>query len=471
MQPYHTYRHFGQTVLAWILAFLVLCAGAAGTGTAFADDVTPDSSADETSELYHFDPEELAALGPGLHEVEVFVDGEPVSSRRLYVPRDWDAIMTPPTAEQIEDAADAGRSTYVTFYPLFDKAVTALTEYAMDFSIDDMDRGTYFSTVNATVDPSALTQQGITLLDNYGDPTGLYGGFQCWDDGKTGVIMTVWDVLCQDAQGSITVIKAKPLYVDDRATVLNVEEGSEGEGNFQQFKMEYPWQPEHPYRMLIQMGTNEASGNATATMQVCDLITCEWTKLVTWDLGYPSGSIKTEYLCGFLENYDSAYAGSVRSANFSNIRGRDAESGEWVAADTVHFMLNNGMDSFDYVGSYQVGADDSSFYAITSGVDGLCTPTEQMTYRHLYPVVYPAGDRRLEDPQQGRQARHPFSHPLRQRLRGVFRLLERLHGRCLHGLPHPVHHPGPEAGRAPVHGRRGLGHGPARHSHPHRAEL
>ena len=42
MQLYHTYRHFGQTVLAWILAFLVLCAGAAGTDTAFADDVTPD---------------------------------------------------------------------------------------------------------------------------------------------------------------------------------------------------------------------------------------------------------------------------------------------------------------------------------------------------------------------------------------------------------------------------------------------
>ena len=45
MQSYHTYRQFGQTVLAWILAFLVLCAGAAGTGTAFADDAAPDSSA------------------------------------------------------------------------------------------------------------------------------------------------------------------------------------------------------------------------------------------------------------------------------------------------------------------------------------------------------------------------------------------------------------------------------------------
>ena len=50
------------------------------------------------------------------------------------------------------------------------------------------------------------------------------------------------------------MLKYVPLYVDDRAAVLNVEEGSEGEGNFQQFKMEYPWQQEHPYRMLIQIG-------------------------------------------------------------------------------------------------------------------------------------------------------------------------------------------------------------------------
>ncbi|MBQ3466968.1 MAG: hypothetical protein IJH21_01420, partial [Oscillospiraceae bacterium] len=67
MQSYHTYHQFGQTVLAWILAFLVLCAGAAGTGTACADDAAPDSSAAGASELYHFDPGELAALGPGLH--------------------------------------------------------------------------------------------------------------------------------------------------------------------------------------------------------------------------------------------------------------------------------------------------------------------------------------------------------------------------------------------------------------------
>ena len=32
------------------------------------------------------------------------------------------------------------------------------------------------------------------------------------------------------------------------------------------------------------------------------------------------------------------------------------------------------LDDFNYIGSYQFGADDSSFYAITSGVSGLCEP-------------------------------------------------------------------------------------------------
>ena len=125
---------------------------------------------------------------------------------------------------------------------------------------------------------------------------------------------------------------------------------------------------------------DEANGNATATLQVCDLITQEWTKMVTWDLGYPSERILTKNLAGFLENYDTKYCGSVRSANFSNIRGLDAKSGEWVAANSVNFTLNNGVDDFSYVGSYQVGADDSSYYAVTSGVKDLCKPTENMSF-------------------------------------------------------------------------------------------
>ena len=67
-------------------------------------------------------------------------------------------------------------------------------------------------------------------------------------------------------------------------------------------------------------------------------------------------------------------SGSVRNASFSNIRGRDTQNGEWISADSVTFSVNNGVDDFIYIGSYQFGADDSSFYAITSGVSGLCEP-------------------------------------------------------------------------------------------------
>lgn len=347
-----------------------------GVERPFSDEVRRENGTTQ----YHIDPQEMAALSPGLHEIEVFVDEEPVCTQRLYVERDWDEIMKTPTAEQVESVSNSGRSTYVVFYPQFDESTTGLREYALDFSIDDMDRGTYFSTFTAVVDSSALSQKGLKLDENYGGTSSIYGGFQCLEDGKTGVIMTIWDILGKDAQGNKTVIKAKPLYVDEKAQVFDKEEGSEGEGYFQQFKMEYPWQAQHPYRTLIQVGKNEANGNATATLQVCDLITQEWTKMVTWDLGYPSERILTKNLAGFLENYDTKYCGSVRSANFSNIRGLDAKSGEWVAANSVNFTLNNGVDDFTYVGSYQVGADDSSYYAVTSGVKDLCKPTENMSF-------------------------------------------------------------------------------------------
>ena len=114
-------------------------------------------------------------------------------------------------------------------------------------------------------------------------------------------------------------------------------------------------------------------------MQVCDLTRHEWKKLVTWDLGYPSDYIKTSGLCGFMENYLVRYSGDVRSANFSNVRGRSAQNGEWMAADSVLFTVNNSVDAFSYVGSCQFGADDHSYYVITSGVSGLCQPEKSGT--------------------------------------------------------------------------------------------
>ena len=167
--------------------------------------------------------------------------------------------------------------------------------------------------------------------------------------------------------------------MDERAKLRSEESETSGEGDFAQFKMEYPWEEHHSYRMLMQMGKNEENGNATLTMRVCDLNKQEWTRLVTWDLGYASSGIKTENMSGFLENYLSAYKAGVRNVNFSNIRGLDAQTDKWVAADSAKFTVNNSMDAFAYSGSYQFGSDGTSFYAITSGVENLCESPESGT--------------------------------------------------------------------------------------------
>ena len=122
----------------------------------------------------------------------------------------------------------------------------------------------------------------------------------------------------------------------------------------------------------MQLGQNEANGSTTLSMQVCDPASQESKKIVTWDLGYSCDSIKTQGLTGFPENYLTKYNGSVRSANFSNIRGLDAAGGEWKAAESVKFTVNNSPEDLIYGGSYQFGADENSCHAITSGVEDLC---------------------------------------------------------------------------------------------------
>jgi len=327
---------------------------------------------------YHVDHEKMASLTPGLHEVEVFVNEEEVYTYRFYVERDWDEIMPEPTEEQMNGIEHEKRSPYIVYYPSFDKT-EGIKEYSIDLSIDKMDKGTYVSTICGGLDIEKLKESGLKLEENFGDPGEIYTGIQCWENGKTGLIFSVWDVIGTDAQGNKQVIKATPLYADEKAVIESETSENSGEGDFQQLMIEYPFDERHPYRTLMQLGTNEANGNTTLTMQVCDLISQEWKKIVTWDLGYSSDYIKTEDLAGFLENYLAQYNGSVRSANFSNIRGLDSTSGEWVAADSVKFTVNNSMGDLSYTGSYQFGADQNSYYAITSGVDNLCESPESGT--------------------------------------------------------------------------------------------
>lgn len=172
-----------------------------------------DVSQEEGNEArYHIDLQDMAEMAPGLHEIEVYVNDEVVHTDRFYVPRDWDEIMPDPSEEQISAVSGKGRSTYVVYYPQFENT-TGITEYAIDFSVDDMSRGTYFSTFNAEMDTANFDKQGLQISENYGTSAGFYGGFQYLEDGRKAIIMTVWDVFCQDGQGNKKSLQGdSPVY-------------------------------------------------------------------------------------------------------------------------------------------------------------------------------------------------------------------------------------------------------------------
>ena len=79
---------------------------------------------------------------------------------------------------------------------------------------------------------------------------------------------------------------------------------------------------------------------------------------------------------GFLENFLTGYAGEVRSMELSNFRVRSWDSEAWTSADSVRVLLNGSISDLGYRGSASYGTDGASFYAVTSGVPGLC-PDQQ----------------------------------------------------------------------------------------------
>ena len=71
--------------------------------------------------------------------------------------------------------------------------------------------------------------------------------------------------------------------------------------------------------------------------------------MASFDLGVPDLHLGSAG--GFLENYLIQYTGEVRTAEFFNLRARDAYSGEWISCDNVKFLLNGSVTDLGYTGS------------------------------------------------------------------------------------------------------------------------
>ena len=318
----------------------------------------------------------MQKIDPGFHRVMFYVNGAPTYCPDFYLIRAWNSLLRYPSDSQIAAVKGKARSPYITYYPNF-SGTRGITEYSIDFWIDDLDDDTYFSTMDWDMDTSSLKAKYKNVYNDYNTPGGVYCGFQSWENGKKGVIMSVWDVFCEDYNGNVTAYRAKELYPEVKEGVHKVS----GEGSFQQFIKEYNWKVRHPYRMLMQQSVSQETGNTVLTMWICDLVMNRWEELVSFDLGYYSAYMNTWDLGGFLENYGTQVAGYVRNVSFSNIRGRDYYTGRWVAADSVTFHVNNSIDPLPYMGSYNFGSDNSTYWIITSGVSGLSSnPADGLTY-------------------------------------------------------------------------------------------
>lgn len=326
----------------WVLLVLVLAVVAVETM-----DGSPDSGNDGPASIFD--------------TIGEFAD-EPYDDELLNREK-WAVRMTLPSDDEISGHQTVLRSPYIVCRPEFPNTY-AYKGYAVDFSVDSQPKGTYLCVCNWDMDLSSL-QNVYTSVSREYQGVAAYAGFQVLSDGTRVAIMSVWDTYVTDANGVSTTIHATRTYPDNP----RVGQKFSGEGDGIQTIVEYDWEAGKTYRAIIHCGDTDA-GTCELTFYVCDLSTGIWDKLVAYDLGY--GNTFMTSACCFLEDFDTATAASPRTMELSNFRANSVEVADWVSATTAAMEEN-----YEYPGSYAYGSDGSHFWAITSGISGLCTIPEQ----------------------------------------------------------------------------------------------
>lgn len=333
------------------------------------DESEADAAGDESEADIADDESEAGAAGD-----ESNADAEEEDPAAHWA-RNWEECMDMPDEEQMEASNGRERSPYIAFwvnYPDVEKAI----EYSVDVHTDHDPITTYYCPINWTTDVSSLEEQYESVYNDFADAIGGYCGFQRLEDGSKVFIMTLWDIFCKDSDGNVEIIAPEVIYPENGGEAA--QEG-DAEGNYVHCIVPFDWKSGRDYRILLQQSDSDTTGNAVFTTWICDLAENEWVEMASFDSGVPD--IYLGKSGGFLENFDEAYAGDVRTMEMSNMKAKAKDSSDWVAAESVTVMLNSSIGIDDYVGSANFGSDGASFWAITSGVDGLSrTPEAEETF-------------------------------------------------------------------------------------------
>lgn len=282
----------------------------------------------------------------------------PTTAQEMKSTIDWQREITFPTAEEIAeyDQTSTNRSPYIAAWLKTDGR-GRYTQYAIDFKADSLPDYTYCCLANFYLDYPELKEQYAKV---YTEAISGYAGFQHRGPDQTAVgILSFWDLYCEDADGNKTQITPTRVYPepDDDMTF-----GNEGEGVH--CLKDYDWKQGKWYRMLLQCGVSETTGNTTIEQWVMDLESGQWTYLCKYDIGTKN----VAFIGGnaiFLENFGPATSGDVRTMEVKNARILPEGSDQWVSVRSGYFSEN-----FDYPGSYKYGTCDDTFWMITTGLSG-----------------------------------------------------------------------------------------------------
>lgn len=286
--------------------------------------------------------------------------------------RDWQELMRFPSLNEIERYNDTctARSPYTGAWFTIDKEET-FTEFSIDFKADYIPSATYCSPVNFYIDYSSLLEK-YDSVNNGGHISG-YGGFQRHSESTCNSRLSLWDVYCKKKSGETDTIQATLVSPEGE-----VAKHYSHEGNFVSYIDDYSWMPRRWYRMLLQMGTSEATGNTTLMQWIGDLSEKKWKRACIFDLGAPGLKFKGQ-TAAFLENFGPKYAGDIRTMEFKNVRIYSHIKHRWINIYSA-YLYNDLSQTIKKSGSYQFGADEDTFWMITTGIPDCAQPQNPATF-------------------------------------------------------------------------------------------
>ena len=312
--------------------------------------------------------------GNTYHYPVELVDSITFDSKSDY--RNWQELMSFPSLSDIQkhNNSSSERSPYVAAW-LDSHTEGNFTQFSVDFKVDYAPAATYCSPVNFHIDYSSLLEK-YDNVSNGGHISG-YGGLQRQTDGtKYNSILSLWDVYCKKNNGEQDTIRATLIKPEGEKSIRYNHEG-----NGVSYRPIFSWQSQKWYRMLIQLGISEVTGNTTLEQWVGDLSEKKWKQLCVFDLGAPNLKFNGQ-IAAFLENFNPSTAGHIRTMEFKNVRVYSSEKQRWVTINSGYFY-NDTDNTIKKSGSYQYGADDDTFWMITTGVPGCATHQDPTSFEVL----------------------------------------------------------------------------------------